>query len=460
MSSCSQRLFRRQVLRTALFASMAALAASCQRGANAAKSGQSAIVIGAGIAGLAAAQQLQQAGWQVTVLEARDRVGGRIWTDRSMGRPVDLGASWIHGPDGGNPITTLAKSVDAQTFVTNDDRSIIYNPEGNPFTDRQVESGAQRYQKLLNQVQRAEKNETRSVADVIRQIDPRLFQDPLIQYQLNAYLEFDTGGPIDDLSARYGMNDRVFPGKDVVFLDGYDVILPPLYQDLHLRKKQIVQAIQSDVQGVTVQTQTDRFKADVAIVTLPLGVLKSGDVTFSPALPDSKQGAIDRIGFGTVNKVFLHFDQSFWDVTMQYFGYAATGNPNYSYFFNTQKFASIPALMTFAMGRAGLTMESQSDAQITTDILETLQTMFGGKVDLTRQRLNAVLISRWKADRFTRGSYSYAAAATREGDFEALSNPVDGRLFFAGEHTHEAYRGTVHGAYLSGIRAAREVLEN
>jgi monoamine oxidase len=443
---------RRRFLQSVLFASIAALTGSCT--ATSAKSGKSAIVIGAGMAGLAAAQQLKQAGVLVTVLEARDRIGGRIWTDRSTGIPVDLGASWIHGPEGGNPITALARTVNAKTFMTNDDRILLYEGEGKLVDDRRMERSSQRYRKLLEQIRRDPSNQNRSVAEMIRQIDPALLQDLLIQYQLTAYLEFDTGAPIDRLSARYATNDEAFPGKDVLFPQGYDGILTPLLEGLTVQKNQVVTAIRHDNQGVEVKTQMQIFKADVAIVTLPLSVLQSKAVSFSPALPEAQETAIDRVGVGQVNKVFLQFDRSVWDSTMQYFGYAAGDRSFYPYFLNLQTFAKTPALMTFAMGRAIAQMDSQSDAQVTKTVLTTLREMFGRSVPEPK----AVLISRWSTDRFARGAYSYAAVKTQPNDFETLATPVNDRLFFAGEHTHEAYRGTVHGAYLSGVRAAKEIL--
>ncbi|MCY7405833.1 MAG: FAD-dependent oxidoreductase [Alkalinema sp. CAN_BIN05] len=453
MSLFSQRLMRRQFIQTALLSSVGALAAACQTSAKATKS---AIVIGAGISGLAAAQVLKKAGMTVTVLEARNRIGGRIWTDRSTGTPVDLGASWIHGPDGGNPVTTLAQSIGAKLFKTDDDRIIVYDRQGNPIDDRLMERRGQEYRKLLAQVQRGSENKLDSVADSIRKIDHNLLNDPLIQYQLNAYLEFDTGGPIEDLSARYVTNDEAFPGKDVLFPDGYDAILKPLTQGLTIQMNQVVQSVNQDFSEVIIKTKTQEFNADVAIVTLPLGILKAGDVIFSPPLPEPKQTAINRVGFGTVNKVFLKFDRPFWDFTMQYFGYASGNQSLYSYLLNVQKFSSIPALMAFSIGQNGQAMERRSDEQITTDVLEVLQTLFKVRSDeITPQ---SILISRWMRDRFTRGSYSYASVQTRMEDFEVLSQPLNDRLFFAGEHTHSTYRGTVHGAYLSGLRAAKDVL--
>jgi monoamine oxidase len=317
-----------------------------------------------------------------------------------------------------------------------------------------MEQASQRYQKLLSQVRRDPKNQNRSVLEMIRQIDPKLLQDPLIQYQLTAYLEFDTGASIDRLSAHYATNDEAFPGKDVLFPQGYDVLLKPLQAGVTLKTNQVVSSIRYTDQGVEVTTQTQTFKADVAIVTIPLGVLKSKAVTFSPALPIAHQTAIDRVGMGQVNKVFLQFQRSGWDSTLQYLGNAGGEGTLYPYFLNVEPFAKIPALMTFAMGRTVSQMDGQSDDQVIADVLKALRQMLGRSVPDPI----AVLISRWSTDRFSQGAYSYAAVETQPSDFETLAQPLNDRLFFAGEHTHESYRGTVHGAYLSGLRAAKEVL--
>ena len=111
--------------------------------------------------------------------------------------------------------------------------------------------------------------------------------------------------------------------------------------------------------------------------------------------------------------------------------------------------------MTIGLGDNGLAMENQTDAQITNDIMEILRKIYGNDIPNPTE----VLISRWTQDPFARGSYSFAGLGSLPEDFEAFEVPLNNRVFFAGEHTIHDYRGTVHGAYLSGIREGQKIVD-
>ncbi len=456
---------RRQFLKYGLLASASlALASSCHSESQSeesatpttttqAESPSQVIVIGAGIAGLAAAQQLKADGFEAIVLEARDRVGGRIWTDRSLGVPIDMGASWIHGPED-NPITPLAAKARARTFVTQDANEAVYDVSGRLIPKSVVSQSEEHYNALLKQIAELTDAEDQdiSIAEAIRRIDAAELQDLLIQYQLAAYMEFETGGPIEKLSARSWADDRSFAGEDVLFPNGYDAVINLLAKGLTIKLGQVVTQIAPTNAGVTVTTNQGSFTGQCAVVTLPLGVLKQKRVTFNPGLPAPMMAAIDRIEMGTVNKVALRFPKAFWETEVQFFGFTSQTKGKYPYFLNAHTFTAANALVTFGLGNYGLAMESQSNQQIEADVLETLKTMFG-KVE----QPEAVLVSRWTADPFTGGSYSYPGVGATPEDFAALAEPIADRLFFAGEHTIHQYRASVHGAYLTGIREARRI---
>ncbi len=415
----------------------------------------SVIVIGAGIAGLAAARALADAGAEVTVLEARDYVGGRIRTDRSLGFPFDLGAAWIHGPDG-NPITELAAQASARSFMTDDESVMIYDRDGQPVPGAAVVKQEQRYRALLKRLEAgaAQRARDESLAAALQRLAPQALEDPLMRYFLSAYAEFDSGGALERLSAREWQNDEKYPGKDVLMIDGYDAVTNLLAKGLTIKTRTVVKAIAHDVEHVSVTAADGQaYEADAAIVTLPLGVLKKNAVAFDPQLPARKREAIARVDVGIVNKACLVFDEPFWDVETQYFGYQSEVMGKYCYFLNARPFCDVNALATFAFDSYGREFERQDDALIESEIMATLRAMFGADIPNPQK----TLVTRWGADVFAYGAYSFASVGVTREDFEALAAPVGERLLFAGEHTSAAYRGTTHGAYLSGRREAARV---
>ncbi len=413
------------------------------------------IVIGAGMAGLGCAKKLKDSGYTVTVLEGRNRVGGRIFTDRSLnGVPADMGASWIHGPDGNNPITPLAQQANATTYLTDNNSLLVYDVNGAVIPDNVIDPAYNNYKALLQNVKN-NSNPSKSIRDVLQQISPNSLNDLTMQYQFSAYAEFDAGGDIANMSSAYFDNDERFPGKDVLFPNGYDAIPRKLAEGLDIKLNQKVTKIDySNPSQVTVTTNQGTFTAKYVVITLPLGVLKSGNVSFTPALPTNKQNAIGRLQMGNVNKVLAVFNNAFWDTNLQYFGYTSQIKGQYNYFLNVKKFYNANALMTFGFGNYGVTMETQTDAQVQSDMMNNLKKIFGNSIPNPTN----LLVSRWGSDPFAYGAYSFANVNTDSTEFDTISQAIDNRLFFAGEHTHATYRGTVHGAYLSGTREADKII--
>lgn len=414
------------------------------------------IVLGAGMAGLAAAQTLAAAGISVVVLEARDRLGGRIVTDRTWGIPLDLGAAWIHGSDN-NPLMGLMKQSQATPFVTQDDAVLVYNHRGKRISDRLLDEGEEQYENLLDDVlDLAEaRGKDMSILDALMELDPDILDDPLMVYQLSAYLEFDLGGAIETLSARYWDSDEVFDGEDVILKDGFDRLITTLAKGLDVRFQQVVTQVTFTDTDVTIVTNQGEWKGERVICTLPLGVLQSGDVQFSPTLPKAMTQAWQAVRMGRVNRVCLEFESVFWDKEIHYFGYFAPEKGQYPYFLNLYPTYQFPGLVAFAVGSYAQQMEQQTDETIVAEIRDHLKTMFGRSIPEPRR----VQITRWGADPFAKGSYSYIAVGAKPKDFKTMGLPVNDRLFFAGEHTSVDYRGTAHGAYLSGVEAAEAILE-
>lgn len=421
----------------------------------------SVLIIGAGMSGLAAARKLKQKGFtEITVLEARDRIGGRIFTDRSSGKPVDLGASWIHGTGNAlqkNPIALLAEEASATTFETDDDSLKVFDTDGSPIDDALMDSYYADYQQLLFDKVPGVATVEKSLLQAIGEVQPAALNDPKMLYQLAAYTEFDVGGDLADMSSKFWDYDDAFPGKEVLFPNGYDALIQHLATDIKIELNTVVKSVDYGGEEIVVETSKGNFSAKHLIVTLPLGVLKAGSVSFKPALPATHQSAMDKLKTGTVNKIALEFPSQFWGGE-QYLGYCSPVDKQgmYNYFVNCNTFKpGSNLLMTFGFGVYGLLLESQTNAQIQQDIMSILRSMYGNGIPNPTQ----ILVSRWTQDPYTKGCYSFASVNSQPSDFDALGKEIQDKLFFAGEHTISQYRGTVHGAFLSGEREAQKLID-
>jgi monoamine oxidase len=190
------------------------------------------------------------------------------------------------------------------------------------------------------------------------------------------------------------------------------------------------------------------------VVTLPLGVLQSHSVRFTPDLPNEKRDAIAKLGMGVLNKCYLRFNQAFWPDDVDWLGHIAAQHGEWTEWVSFQRVANMPVLLGFNAADRGLEIEAWSDQQIVASAMATLRTMFGASIlpPIDYQ------ITRWASDPFARGSYSYNALGSTPQMRNALAMPLNARLFFAGEASHQEYFGTTHGAYLSGLQAAQHVL--
>jgi phytoene dehydrogenase-like protein len=204
------------------------LLASCEEDEDVKPNGKTVIVAGAGISGLAAANKLKQKGFTVIVLEAQEKVGGRLRTDRSLGVAFDEGASWIHGPNG-NPITNLASQAGANTFLTDDDSVVVYDINGSAYSDDTLTSAENQFDNALDTVQNIG-NTTQNFQQVFNALYPTQANNRLWKYMLSAFLEFNTGGDISKLSSKYFYDDEEFSGSDKIITNGYDKVADFLAQ--------------------------------------------------------------------------------------------------------------------------------------------------------------------------------------------------------------------------------------
>ncbi|KAH9908910.1 Sec1-like protein [Xylariomycetidae sp. FL2044] len=262
-------------------------------------------------------------------------------------------------------------------------------------------------------------------------------------------------------------------GKHTMVIGGYQNVpwgLARSPTSLDIRKDTAVKKITYDPDSKTsarVECENGTtIEADYVVSTIPLGVLKHGNVEFDPPLPSSKTDAISRLGFGILNKIILVYEKAFWDTNKDIFGCLRTPNSRHTLkqseyasqrgrcfqWFNVSNTSGIPVLLALMAGDAGFDTEHTKNDELVEEATGVLRGVFGAKVP---QPVYSV-VTRWGSDKFARGSYSSAGPSMQPDDYQIMARPV-GNLYFAGEHTTDTHPATVHGAYLSGLRVASEI---
>ncbi|HOZ51924.1 MAG TPA: NAD(P)/FAD-dependent oxidoreductase [Chitinophagaceae bacterium] len=409
------------------------------------------IIVGAGISGLAAAKKLNEKGFRVIVLESQDKVGGRLKTNRSLGIAFDEGASWIHGTNG-NPISLLANQAGMNTEFTDDSSRISYDMGGALRSATTYDNAETELENIVNSLMNVGSN-NQSFETIFNSLYPAKINDRLWKFLLSTYITFDTGD-LNKLSSTLYNEGEEFDGEERIATNGYDHIPNYLATGLNIQLNQKVSKIDYSNTTIKITHNGNESEADYVLVTVPLGVLKSNSIQFVPALPSSKQNAIQAIGMNCVNKFLLIWDTPFWD-DKQYISYTPEIKDKFNYFVNIKKVnTNVNALMTFAYAEAARQTELMTDAQIIDEIMIHLKDIYG---NLIPNPTNMVR-TKWQSDENSFGAYSYTAVGTEMQHFDDLAEEINDKLFFAGEHTEVDYFSTAHGAYLSGIREADKII--
>ena len=437
--------------------------------------GTRVLVIGAGFAGLSAARALRQSGMDVIVLEARTRPGGRVLTDRSLGFALDLGPSWLHGGPL-NPLKALADGARIATQVTNYSNVRFTNASSGrriQVAPAELLGVAQKFSDAMGSVllwaglyTRSASSSGLSVADVfeaaVRRIEAN--DGPIDRGVIGLQrwvLESNLAAPLEEVGAAALLEEsdtsasaEVLPPDDRLVTAGMDRLIDILALDLDIRYAQIVREIAWRRGAVTVISSGGEWHADHLVVTLPIGVLASGSVRFEPGLPPAITDPLASLRMGLLNKICLTFPHAFWDQRADFLTFYTEPPPLYYAWLNLLRYTGVPALVGFTSGRMARTVETMNDEAVVARVMHRLRAARGARVP----EPVAVRVSHWASDPFARGSYSYPGVGASSGDRSRLTVPVEDTLFFAGEATHRDDPASVHGAWWSGLRAARQIL--
>ncbi|KAJ0976059.1 hypothetical protein J5N97_018024 [Dioscorea zingiberensis] len=434
----------------------------------------SVLIVGAGLAGLAAARQLIGFGFRVLVLEGRNRPGGRVYTER-MGEKgsaaVDLGGSVITGIHA-NPLGVLARQLGIPLHKIRENCP-LFRPDGSNVDEKldsemdlvfnKLLENASKLRELLGEfVQRVSLGTSieklRKLYNVARSRKER----ELLDWHL-ANLEYANAGCLSELSLlHWDQDDPYEMGGDHCFLAGGNwKLINALCEDVPVLYQKTVTRISYGDPGVEVVVEGGQvFRADMVLCTVPLGVLKSSSITFDPPLPDRKLGAIERLGFGLLNKVAMVFPYVFWGEDLDTFGCLNKDRSKRGEFFLFYGYQSVSGgavLIALVAGEAALAFEH-------TDPVVMLQRVLAVLKGIAKRRNLEVpdpiqtICTRWGSDPLCRGSYSHVRVGSSGNDYDILAENVSGRLFFAGEATSRQYPATMHGAFLSGLREAACIL--
>ncbi|MEX2655047.1 MAG: NAD(P)/FAD-dependent oxidoreductase [Acidimicrobiia bacterium] len=409
------------------------------------------VVVGAGVAGLTCAATLQRAGVDVTVVEARDRIGGRVWTGEVAGARIDLGGAWIHGPID-NPLATYCREVGldwvsdgpwgSRMQVHTEDGSLLPHTATTSLVTAWSDFNAGEAVTVLGDSATfleavewyiADRGLTGVPADAVR-------------YSLS-WLEggLNIGAHPQTISAAGAAFYQLHAGGNVVLAGGYRSLVDHLAIDLDIALEEPVLAIEHGAAGAIVSTVTRSIQADHVVVTVPIGVLHRNAIVFSPTLPSPITKAIERLRLSTVEKIILRFKERWWPEDLRRL-ISITESHQFPAWTDFSLHAEAPTLVGF-FNPALASMPEDS----------------GSRLDLARHSLDSMLgkgpkpigaiITDWRNDPYAGGAYSYIPVGATATDMRAFTL-LHGSLHFAGEHTVPEYYGTVHAAFVSGRNAA------
>lgn len=447
------RFTRRKLLGSATFGA-SALALGCGTPAVQGAGRKRVVVVGAGMAGLGAARVLIERGFEVRVLEARDRIGGRVHTVGKLGTEIDLGASWIHDSRG-NPLTEIARKAGLDTFPTAYDRVALHRRSGEAISREVLGRAASAWEGIRTELYRMSwRRGSRPLGPTLgKMVDARVragVDRAALEWLCGVEIPLDWAADPGEISIEgFGEGSIYRGGPDLLIRGGAGQLASWLARGIDVSKDDPVREVSRSRRDIRLTLSSGEvIRADGCVVTVPLGVLKAGSVRFDPPLPTGHRRAIRNLGFGLLDKTFLSYDSTWWERDRTQIATAGFGIGRAISAFNFEQVSGEPLLCAFTGAGFARRLEDGGASGATPAVVRRLRQGFGP--DATP---GASTSTRWAKDRFSRGSYSFLAVGSTARDRAVLASPA-GRIVLAGEHTSTDRPATMDGALLAGRRAA------
>lgn len=456
------------------------------------------VIVGAGWSGVSAAATLESKGiGNYKILEARNHVGGRSHTKTVTWEGVDIavdwGSSWIHGSKN-NPIYDLAVQYDVARPVSRLEAIFYKKNNKGAYTDKNLkylhktlyDEGFYPYQ----QKKQDSTDTDRSLNSVFKKyvssrLEGNVSMKSILRSFLNTRIEQSSGASIKDLSLWWWDEYGCCGGKEIFMSNGYSSVFKPFLAKKFkggsdkIETRAVVSKIDysgSSNNNNVMVSYTNRngsmknVRARKVLVTVPLGVLKSNSVRFVPTLPSNHRKSIDSIGMGLLNKVYMFWETAdvFWPSKPEWFNEVKRRDG--FEFYNPRSLMKgsddngAPILIGFVAGRDAVALEEKYGRDDSADeyesamvrkAMKSLRNMFGKDVPYPKK----YMVTKWGSDPFAKGSYSYNKVGMKKNAREILEEPVENKVYFAGEAITDSFAST-HGAYFSGENTATEIAKS
>ncbi len=432
-------LTRRRLIHTA--AASAAFAATPLRYARP-QSNPDVVIVGAGLAGFSAAKAVAQAGKTFTLLEARGRTGGRAYTESAtFGVPYDQGCAWLHSADI-NPVTKLAQQLGFETIDEGKVSLWVYL-DGKEATKKDYDEFDAAYTKVRAAFD--DPGEQGKDIAASQMFTPKTRAEKFAVQRVGPW---EAGCDWDQLSTMDVFNQTA-SGVEWMVPKGLGAVVAAYGKAIPVTLNAPVKMIRWGTRGrIVAEGDFGAVEAKAAIVTVPTAIVAEGRLAFDPALPDRKRTAFERVPMQTLNKITMQFSKNI---------FGPTANTTTLYLQNGQgpmmdyliRPFGTELAVCFVGGRHAQEMEKAGDKAAVDWAMSELVKTFGAGV---RPALVKGHITKWHSEPYSRGAYS-ASQPGHNKNRAILAEPIEGRLFFAGEATDPQYSTGVHGAHETGLRA-------